>query len=63
MVERSEVIRLSTRASPELVGVGRNSEATTRATWLPERGEGEAERVRERGWAELVQFKLNQYVV
>jgi hypothetical protein len=40
---------LSTRALPELVGVGRNDEATTRVTWSPERGKGELERVRERG--------------
>jgi hypothetical protein len=43
MVEQSEVIQLSTRALPELIGVGRNSEATARATWSPKRGEGEAE--------------------
>jgi hypothetical protein len=38
--------RLSTRAPPELVGVGRNDKATARATQSPERA-SEVERERE----------------
>jgi hypothetical protein len=54
MVERSEVIRLSTKASLELVEVGRNGEATSRATQSLERGVGEVQRERE--GVELVRF-------
>jgi hypothetical protein len=51
---------LSPRANPELAGDGRDGKAMARAraTWSPERGEGEVERVRE-GVGRVGSVRLN----